>query len=443
MSIKSDFIINTPNLQLKCLNLNDWDDMMELRTNPANSPFNPDDIWKSEKDAKDFFDFATLFYDDNPSQPNWFRYFFAIREHGNDKVIGICGIGAPDFDRSITEVFYGLTNTKWNKGFATEATKAMLNLGFNQINLDRIIGFINPNNIGSSRVLEKSGLKEIGILDNIPIGHDCFGNTLFEITRDEYIRKQNRLIFVEGLPGTGKSTLSNWIFELLINQGKQVELLLEDDARLPSNFCNIAGIPQNIFLDLIIDESQIAAAILARTDNFIFINLSKCTESIARQLKCWDIGDEYNKFISVQEYARCALEWWQNWVKNYTNESIFIMDSAFMQNPINEMIFRGATNLEVEAYIYAIAELMKPLYPVCIYLRRGNATESISFAKAAKGNNWAEGVDRALLRLNCPDLFERRYDLEFSFLSSMAHVACDVNGNDWTNAKKRILDYFY
>lgn len=253
---------------------------------------------------------------------------------------------------------------------------------------------------------------------------------------------KTKLILVEGLPGTGKTTLSNWICELLKDQGKQAELLFEDDEKIPSNFCNIAGIPQNVFLSLLIDESQIMAAILARTDNYIYINLDKCTEVIANQLKRWDIGDEYNRFISIKEYALCTLEWWQNWVKNYRNKSILIMDSAFMQNPINEMIFRGATNIEVESYIYAIAEVIKPLDPVCVYLRRGNAEESISFAKIVKGNNWAESVDRALIRLNCPDLFERRFNLEFSFLSSMANIVCDVNGNDWSDAKKRILDYF-
>jgi len=160
--------------------------MMELRSNPDNNPFAPDDLWKSEQDAHDFFHFASLFYDDNPKRPHWFRYFFSIRERGGDKVIGYCGIGAPDFDRTLTEVFYGLVRSKWNRGYATESAKAMLDFGFNEIRLDRVIGFIHPGNIASRRVLEKAGLTEIGVLDNIAKDHDFFGNTLFEITRQDY-----------------------------------------------------------------------------------------------------------------------------------------------------------------------------------------------------------------------------------------------------------------
>lgn len=440
--LKREYIIKTERLELRCFTINDLDDMTEYRSNPKNNPFAPEDIWRSEHDAKDFYDFATLFYDDNPNQPNWFRYFFAIRELGDEKVIGFCGIGAPDFDRISTEVFYGLVNTKWNKGYATEATKAMLYFGFSEIKLERIIGFINPDNIASRRVLEKSGLKEIGALDNIPQDHDCFGNILFAITHDEYIKRHSKLIFVEGLPGTGKTTFSNHIYNLLTAQSKPVKLFLEDDERIPSNFCNISAVPKNTFQNLYTNETQISDAVLTQSENYVFIKLSKCPEKIAKEFKCWDIGDEYNKAISVHEYVCSTLEWLQNWVKNYSNESILILDSAFMQNPINEMIFRGATNREVESYIHAIVDLMKPLSPVCIYLRRENAEKSILFAKSAKGKEWTEGVDKALVQLNCPDLFERRFKLELSLLSSVINIVCDVNGDDWSVAEQKISECF-
>ena len=192
--LNSNYKIRTEHLELRCFTINDLDDMMELRSDPQNTPFAPDDLWRTEQDAKDFYNFATLFYDNNPNQPGWFRYFFAIREIDNVKVIGFCGIGAPDFNRGITEVFYGLLHTKWNHGFATEAAKAMLDFGFNKIQLDRIVGFFKPGNIGSRRVIEKSGLKEIGILNNIPKDHDCFGNILFEITRNDYVKYKQQPI---------------------------------------------------------------------------------------------------------------------------------------------------------------------------------------------------------------------------------------------------------
>ncbi len=105
---KSDYKITTAYLELRRFTWADLNDMLELRSDSKNNPFAPDDLWRSEQDAEDFYHFAALFYGNNPDRPDWFRYFFAIRKIGKEKVIGYCGIDAPDFDRQMTEIFYGL-----------------------------------------------------------------------------------------------------------------------------------------------------------------------------------------------------------------------------------------------------------------------------------------------------------------------------------------------
>ena len=46
----------------------------------------------------------------------------------------------------------------------------------------------------------------------------------------------NRIFFIEGLPGTGKSTISKYLSDVLLKKEINVELLLEEDTRIPSNF---------------------------------------------------------------------------------------------------------------------------------------------------------------------------------------------------------------
>ncbi|MEO5947452.1 MAG: GNAT family N-acetyltransferase, partial [Chitinophagaceae bacterium] len=57
----------------------------------------------------------------------------------------------------------------WGKGYATEASFASLNYGFNKLRLPRIVGRAMPQNIASLRVLEKCGMKYIG--EDIVDGH--------------------------------------------------------------------------------------------------------------------------------------------------------------------------------------------------------------------------------------------------------------------------------
>lgn len=242
------------------------------------------------------------------------------------------------------------------------------------------------------------------------------------------------LILVEGLPGTGKTTLSEKLYKLFAESGIQAELLLETNEKSPSDFYNIAGIPK---IDYPNFSSEISPVTV--TNNYVFVNLGHCTDEIASQLQRYNVGNEFNKFISAKEYARCTLEWWKNWVNNCTNESVMILDSAFMQNPINEMIFRKAANAEVEAYIQAISEILKPLNPICVYLRRENAATSIDFAKGVKGEHWAKGID-GLADIGCSDLFERRFILENALLSLLPNIVCNINGYDWSDAETKIQE---
>lgn len=237
------------------------------------------------------------------------------------------------------------------------------------------------------------------------------------------------LILVEGLPGTGKTTLSEQLFKQFKERGIQTELLLEENEKSPSNFFNIAGIPKMDYVNFSNDTSPII-----ETDNYVFVNSRHYTDKTAKQLQRYDIGDEFNKFISLHEYVHCTLEWWQSWGKNYTKDSILILDSAFMQNPINEMIFRKAVDSEVKEYIQAISEIIKPLNPICIYLRRDNAETAIDFAKAVKGEHWAKGIDR-LADIGCSDLFERRFILENALLSLVPNIVCNIDGCDWSDAE--------
>ncbi|MDR2728794.1 MAG: hypothetical protein LBB56_06640 [Chitinispirillales bacterium] len=246
----------------------------------------------------------------------------------------------------------------------------------------------------------------------------------------------NKLILVEGLPGTGKTTLSEWLFRLFTDKGVQVELLLERNEKIPSNFYNIAGIPKSDYARFIND-----VRFTTKTDNYVFVNMRECAENVAVQLQRYDIGNEFNYFISAQVYAHCTLEWWQHWVKSNSAQHTLILDSAFMQCPINEMVFRNATNSEIKTYIQTLAQIVKPLNPVCIYLRRKNADIAIDFAKVVKGEHWAKGIE-GLAEFGCPDLFERRFDLENTLLESVPNIVCNIDGFDWSDAELKIQKLF-
>ena len=146
------------------------------------------------EDAFSFLRFAqSLYKDENIIEG--FRYFFAVVEKASNQVIGYCGLGGPEFDRTLTEVFYSIDQPFWGNGYATETTLALLQYGFEQLDLDKIVGFAEKENLASLRVLEKAGLRRNGSLSGLQENHDYFnGECFYELSKEEWLNYQQGVV---------------------------------------------------------------------------------------------------------------------------------------------------------------------------------------------------------------------------------------------------------
>ncbi len=78
-----------------------------------------------------------------------------------DDMIGIADISLAA-DRRSGELGYAFAPWAWGKGYATEAARALVRLGFGYMRLDLIEAYANVENPASCRVLAKAGLRRIG-----------------------------------------------------------------------------------------------------------------------------------------------------------------------------------------------------------------------------------------------------------------------------------------
>jgi RimJ/RimL family protein N-acetyltransferase len=69
----------------------------------------------------------------------------------------------PDRDGDITNVDLGyrLRRPAWNKGYATEGSRALIDMGFIDLGVERVFGHAMTVNTASRRVMEKCGLRLI------------------------------------------------------------------------------------------------------------------------------------------------------------------------------------------------------------------------------------------------------------------------------------------
>ncbi|MDM5291860.1 GNAT family N-acetyltransferase [Peribacillus simplex] len=88
---------------------------------------------------------------------------FGITEKESNLLIGLININLLEpFSRG--ELAYWVGREYWGKGYGTEATKALLEYGFNELHLNKIFAASFTSNPGSWRIMEKVGLKYEGTL---------------------------------------------------------------------------------------------------------------------------------------------------------------------------------------------------------------------------------------------------------------------------------------
>jgi len=86
---------------------------------------------------------------------------WALEVKGGASFIGFCGIWSPRFEAHFTpciEIGWRLAHDAWGRGYATEASEAALQFGFERLGLSEIVAFTMPDNYRSLRVMERLGM---------------------------------------------------------------------------------------------------------------------------------------------------------------------------------------------------------------------------------------------------------------------------------------------
>lgn len=121
---------------------------------------------------------------------------WAIEVAGAADFVGLVGLSIPRFEAHFTpcvEIGWRLAFDYWGQGYATEAARAALEFGFDQLQLDEIVSFTVPANERSRRVMERLGMTHDPAEDfdhpNLPVGDPLRRHVLYRISRSAYVTK--------------------------------------------------------------------------------------------------------------------------------------------------------------------------------------------------------------------------------------------------------------
>lgn len=141
-------------------------------------------VYKTVEDVKGLLDKYIGGYKDG----GYFRW--AVIEKASGECIGQAAYFLVDKNNNFGEIEYCIGAAFQGKGYATEATNALIGYGFNKIHFHKVQICVRPSNVPSRKVIEKCGFTYEGTLrDYFLIDGKYEGRMYFSILEDEFDKK--------------------------------------------------------------------------------------------------------------------------------------------------------------------------------------------------------------------------------------------------------------
>lgn len=183
--------LETERLVLRPLGTGDFEAYYSYTSVPENmvytifGPFTPEE-------ARKFLEMYENWWKEDP--PRVYEFAITLKKE-NGKMIGNCGLYMDDEKRATAMLGWYIHRDYWNQGYATEAVKALLKFGFEDLELHRIHAECNTDNIASARVMEKVGMRREGHFiknrfDRVGDRKMWYSEFFYGILREEYLNKQ-------------------------------------------------------------------------------------------------------------------------------------------------------------------------------------------------------------------------------------------------------------
>ncbi len=139
-------------------------------------------------EAVEVIDWTAQIYRDRQGM----RWAITLAE-GDGSLIGTCGYNIWRRRNNSAVIGYDLMQRHWGLGLATEAVGAMLDFGFDHMELNRIEADVTVGNVASQRVLEKLGFTEDGLLRQAGHWRNSYHDLLlYSVLREEWLRRTGR-----------------------------------------------------------------------------------------------------------------------------------------------------------------------------------------------------------------------------------------------------------
>lgn len=163
-------VLETKRLTLESISLNHLNDIAALRADPDVMKYVGDRNVQTKEQVEAFIRAGLGYFE------KYGMDFFSVFEKSTGHFVGQAGLFHLRFDttQSEVELAYRLHKRYWGLGYATELATALIEYGFTQLSLLKIIAVHHPDNLASKRVIEKAGMHACGTMNYNGTEYPCY-----------------------------------------------------------------------------------------------------------------------------------------------------------------------------------------------------------------------------------------------------------------------------
>jgi hypothetical protein len=274
-----------------------------------------------------------------------------------------------------------------------------------------------------------------------------------------------KLILVEGLPGSGKSTTAQMTNDILKEWNVDTNLYLEGNVEHPADYEGASYFLRTEFAQLLEQYNEVHPILVKHA-------IERCGGMVLPQYKLkeelnatmvsdsfWD--DIWNHDIyelPLDKNIELITDKWQRFVEQaMTGNKTYIFECCFIQNPVTiGMIKYGASQEVVMNYVKQLADIIEPLNPVLVYVEQQSLSRSFNKAVQERPKEWSTGFmdyynNQSYGKIHGAEgikgtitVLEARKKLESNIFNALAikKVKIDNTQFDMDSHKNRIIDVF-